>query len=108
MTKFVNLTPHDIVIFRRDGKRVLIPATGKVARVSVRCEQITDEDGIPVMKNVYGDVEGLPDPEANTIYIVSSLVACRAQRVDVLVPNDFVRDDSGRIIGCRSLALGGD
>ena len=107
MTRFINLTPHDIVIFR-DGKRKLIPATGKVARVSARCKQITDVDGIPVMQNVYGEVEGLPDPEANTIYIVSSLVACRAQRVDVLVPNDFVRDDSGRIIGCRSLALGGD
>lgn len=52
----------------------------------------------------YGDVENLPAPEPETIYVVSSIVAQRVpERNDVYIPNESVRDESGRIIGCRSL-----
>lgn len=60
---------------------------------------------IDIMKKSFSEVEGLPEPKENTIYIVSALVAgaCK-NRDDLVVPNDIVRDDQGRIIGCRSLA----
>lgn len=60
---------------------------------------------IDIMEKSFNNVEGLPEPKENTLYIVSALVAgaCK-NRDDLVVPNDTVRDDQGRIIGCRSLA----
>ena len=39
-----------------------------------------------------------------TWYIVSLPCALVAPRADFLVPYDEVRDDAGRIVGCRLLA----
>lgn len=97
----VNLTPHDVDIV--DGPT--IPSSG-VCRLSVTTERVGSVDGIPAVRTVYGDVKGLPDPVDGTVFIVSSLVASRVpDRHDVAVPADFVRDDSGRILGCRSLSF---
>lgn len=55
-------------------------------------------------ETVFGEVEGLPETQEGTIYVVSSLVAQRVpNRTDVFIPNESVRDDQGRIIGCKSL-----
>ena len=100
----INLTPHDITIISAAGNSVF-PATGKVARVAVNSSEIGNVAGIPVMKNFYSDVEGLPDPEKDTCYLVSKIVADAVpDRDDVLIPNDSVRDENGRIIGCRNFA----
>lgn len=100
----INLTPHDITIISAAGNSVF-PATGKVARVAVNSSEIGNVAGIPVMKNFYSDVEGLPDPEKGTYYLVSKIVADAVpDRDDVLIPNDSVRDENGRIIGCRNFA----
>lgn len=105
MKKFVNLTPHDVNFVTEDGIPLLtVEPCGIIARVSCKTMVIGKEDGIPITTNVYGDVEGLPDPETDTIYIVSALVAGRVpDRKDVYIPNEAVRDDKGRIIGCKSL-----
>lgn len=68
---------------------------------------------IPLTGTTYGAVEGLPAPlskddprnlHGGVGYIVSSLVASRVpNRPDVFIPNESVRDDKGRIIGCKSL-----
>ena len=103
MTNIVNLTPHTIVVIRDSGN-VVIPASGQVARVSVSSVQDGDIDGIPVFVSKFGDVDGLPAPQDGTVFLVSTLVAGRVKdRDDIFVPNDFVRDSDGRIIGCRSL-----
>lgn len=60
---------------------------------------------VPITRSVFGAVEGLPDPAPRTHYIVSRVVAEAARdRRDLLVPDDTVRDEQGRIIGCRALA----
>lgn len=101
---FVNLTPHEVCFVTESGN-VVVPASGTLARVSTSNETIDNIDGIPVKKTVYGEVEGLPNPEANTVYLVSSLVASRVNnRDDVLVPADFIRDEKGVIIGAKSLS----
>ena len=104
MTKIVNLTPH-AVNFCVDGNVLTIPASGQLARVSVQTVPTGEViNGIPVMSSVYGNVEGLPAPQDGVVFLVSTLVAGRVtDRNDVFVPNDFVRDDQGRITGCRSL-----
>ena len=57
------------------------------------------------MEKSFNEVEGLPEPQENTIYIVSALVAGAAKdRDDLVIPNDIVRDDKGNIIGCKNLA----
>lgn len=81
---------------------------GMLARVASHTvkvgEIVCDGKIIPVTGTSYGEVEGLPAPSEGTIYIVSSLVASRCKdRTDVFIPNESVRDDKGRIVGCRSL-----
>jgi hypothetical protein len=114
---FVNLTPHEVVVFAADGSVLKIPPSGQVARVAARETQVGTINGIiPVFRTEYGEVEGLPEPKENTIYIVSLLVlqALRArgiQRNDVVAPNSgpgpngAVRDEQGRIIGVRSFIV---
>ena len=102
--EFVNLTPHAITFVDEDGSVLrTIEPSGTLARVSTKTVSIGDIDGIPVTTTEFGEVEGLPEPEGNTVYIVSSLVAQRVHRWDVFIPNESVRDEHGRIIGCRSL-----
>ncbi|HDI51833.1 MAG TPA: hypothetical protein ENF45_04315 [Bacteroidetes bacterium] len=109
---FVNLTPHDINIYDSNNNLVAtIPRSGKVARVTMEQKTVgyIDVNGhkIPVKKTIYGEIENLPDPQPNTIYIVSLLVlqALGGTRDDVLAPDTgagAVRDDQGRIIGTRN------
>lgn len=106
--KFVNLTPHDINIVL-DGRTITIPPSGTEARVEqlVKHDRMLDYDGaeIPLTHNDYGDVYGLPAPRYGTWLIVSSMVAGAClDRLDLVIPNETVRDERGRIIGCRSLA----
>lgn len=102
--KYMNLTPHAITIMPDGSVPLVVPASGQLARVSTRTVQTGTVDGIPVTETEYGSVEGLPDPDQDTIFIVSALVAGRCkERDDVFIPNESVRDDQGRIIGCRSL-----
>ena len=105
--KLMNLTPHSIV-FVVGCSEIVVEPSGLVARVSSKTEEIgeivTPEGTIPVTQTVFGEVENLPTPEDGTAYIVSSLVASRVpDRKDVFIPNQSVRDDKGRIIGCLSL-----
>lgn len=106
MSEFVNLTPHAINICDHDGNTLrVIEPSGSVARISVETTPVGIIDGIQITKNVYSDIIGLPKPKDGHYYIVSSLVAQQVpNRDDVLITNDAVRDDKGRIIGCRSLA----
>lgn len=102
--KIINLTPHDITIMRPD-RNILILASGSLARVSAQTETIGELDGIPVTETVFGEVEGLPAPKDGVVYIVSSLVAGRVpERSDVFIPNESIRDENGRIVGCKSLS----
>ena len=102
--KILNLTPHTITLVLADETKEIQPY-GTIARVSTQTviEGYID-NLIPITKTVFGEVENLPEPEEGTIYIVSSLVAQRcSHRKDVFIPNESVRDEQGRIIGCKSL-----
>ena len=101
----VNLTPHDINLFRGDELVEKIVSSG-TARVSVRSEKVGEINGYPISKNCYGEIIGLPEPQPGVFYVVSALVAQAAagRRTDLLVVNDTVRDQDGRIIGCRGFA----
>lgn len=102
----VNLTPHAVTIYDTDGETVIntIPSSG-VARAAQSREAIGDINGIPVSRTGYEEVEGLPAPLVNTIYIVSVLTAQAAKnRTDLYIIDDLVRDPDGAILGCKALA----
>ena len=100
----VNLTLHDVSFVLENGETVCVPASGKVARLTTSTQIVGQIGNIPITETVFGQIENLPDPTEGEVYIVSSLVAGRVpDRQDVFIPNESIRDDAGRIIGCRSL-----
>ena len=117
--KLVNLTPHPLTLQGEDTK-VTIPPSGKVARVveeqrgsallAFQGDKVNDDlipiYSVPIVDLAVRKVVDLPDPEDGTLYIVSRPVALAlaGTRADVVVPDDFVRDDQGRIIAARRLA----
>jgi len=107
--KFVNLTPHMLNVHTSNGEVVMMPPDGTVARVSSTSIEIAGGVGpFALAAIVYGEVTGLPLPVADTIYIVSSMVADRVlDRDDVLAPGELVRDEKGNPIGCRGLKTSG-
>ena len=107
MPTFVNLTPHALNVERDGMPNLIIPASGEIARVAthrVSCGTI-HPSAIAVEMPSFGDVEGLPDPVDGTYYIVSGMVLSAVQhRADVFAPGELVRDESGRVTGCRGLS----
>lgn len=104
--KILNLTPDVLNIINDFGAVLEIPASGKVARCT-QTEKFVGilPNAIPVTKQEFGEVEGLPAPEPETILVVSRLVAEQVRdRVDVYVPGPLVCDDEGRVIGCKGLS----
>ncbi len=108
--KLINLTPHELTVYDASNNVVLrLPSAG-VARVATREKVIGNINGVPVVTTEYGEVEGLPAPQPNTVYIVSLLVlqALAGKRNDLVAPNTAptplgaVRDAKGQIIGVRS------
>jgi len=109
MMRLANLTPHDITLVCMDGAEVIIHPSGTVARCTVRRETVetVQVNGhlVPINRTRFGPVEGLPEPDGETWYIVSSIVAQAVPgREDVLIVDDTVRDASGRIVGAKALA----
>lgn len=111
--RIVNLTPHPVVLYDADGGPPLtLPACPNPARCTYAREYgirvVTDEGVvIPIANVLFGDLLGLPDPVSGTFYIVSAIAAAAAKqagRTDVVIVDDTVRDESGRIIGARALA----
>jgi hypothetical protein len=111
MKKFINLTNHSLNIHGDQNNTILtIPPHGVVARVTPSQTTVDTINGIDIVRTVFGTVEGLPAPEQNTVYIVSTLVlqALRdsgIHRDDVVAPDtspaSAVRNGDGQIIGVR-------
>lgn len=103
--EIINLTPHEIKVLDAGNNLLhVIPSAG-LARCQVTRQQVGNVNGIPVNRTVFGEVEGLPEQQDDIIYVVSAIVAQAVKnRDDVVIPDDAVRDEQGRIIGCRSFA----
>jgi len=107
MKRLVNLTPHELVVMTSSGEKITLPPSGRVARVSVKQEIVFYINNIPVVKTMFSDVQGLPEPQQDTVYIVSTLVltALKGSRNDVIAPDTspdgVIRDESGKIIAVK-------
>ncbi len=107
--RVVNLTPHEVKIVDGGNNVVAVFPSDGVARASQHDVLVDEINSIPVVKTEFGEVLGLPEPTEGTVFIVSRITveAARAQGLstdDLLVTSGAVRDDQGRIVGCRALA----
>lgn len=107
----INLTPHDIHLHLPTGEVVTYPAINKdnPARAQMRSTQVASVEVsgeiIPITRNEYGTLENVPDPIAQTLFIVSALAAQAAPwRMDLIIPSEPVRNDKNQVIGCRSFS----
>ena len=103
MKSIINLTPHEIVVLNDQNEVVFkLPSEG-VARCKTEKTVVGYLNGIPVKKTRFGAIEGLPQAQKGVAYIVSAITAQAAvDRDDLYIVEDTVRDDAGRIIGCKS------
>jgi len=101
MKKIINMTPHPINILG-EKEKTLKPVG--LVRLTATTERVGDVNGIPLTKTIFGEPEGLPKERDGVFYIVSQMVkSALPERRDLLVPAEVVRDEKGRIIGCKSL-----
>lgn len=106
MTKIMNYTPHDVVVMNENKEVLQTLESVSVARCTVKQADAGDVFGIPVVKQEYGEVEGLPEEKDGVFYIVSFLVQdALPNRKDLLVPANLVRDEKGAVIGCTAFSI---
>lgn len=106
MSIFINLTPHAInVIDRDDQMTTTFEPSGALARVSSSFAATVELDDFALNRQIFGEVENLPDPKEGIIYIVSGMVLDRCKgRSDVVAPrtdNTAVRNEKGHIVAVR-------
>jgi hypothetical protein len=101
MLKIINKTPHPVTVAGYTCEPDAEPA-----RCTAQTVQVGDLAGIPLFQTSYGDVYGLPPERDDTVYIVSAITAqaVRGKRRDCYIVAETIRDDTGRIVGCRGLA----
>ena len=91
---FLNYTPHTIIM--NDGRKF---KSQGIARVSAN---FTDADNNGIVKQVFGDVDGLPPQKDGVKIIVSAMVLSASDRSDLVAPSTghpkTVRNDKGHIV----------
>lgn len=109
--RIVNCCPHEIDLRLADGAEVVLPPSGRPARVVVTRTPLAEVrlDGagaaVPVLESRYGEPVDLPGPEPGTCFVVSYPVAYACpDRADLLIPEDLVRDGRGVVVACRALS----
>lgn len=124
----LNLTPHEITVFATSSVELVdikgykslsikageepamvLPPSGVVARASEVVEKLPPLEiggiSIPLIRKAMGEPVNLPEPKADTLYVVSLATAKSApDRTDLLVVGESCRDTEGHIRGCVSLA----
>lgn len=113
-TKLVNLTPHSLGICDPQGNLfTTLPSVSSVRVVttaSLSGEVEVEGKEVSIVETSYGQVERLPEPVKDTIFIVSQLVisalkAAGINRPDVVAPDtgpqSVIRDEAGQILGVK-------
>lgn len=92
--KFKNYTPHTIVM--NDGREFLSEG---IARVSA---SFTQPNELGICEQLFGEVQGLPEQQENTLLIVSAMVLSASNRKDLVAPAsghpETIRNDKGQIV----------
>ena len=103
-----NYTPHTITVFDKLGNKLGdLPSEG-VTRVKEKTKNtshfVLGSVEVPLVTKTYTEVEGLPEPENETLCVVSMMVLNASDRTDLIAPDTgegVVRDENGRILGVK-------
>lgn len=109
--KIINLTPHEVIL-KNDYLNIKFPPSGVVARINIVpntefVDYEIDEKikiSLPVQYTYQIQVVNLPEPQEDTYFIVSSMVASTVKRPDLLSPltdTSAERDEQGKIISVK-------
>ena len=104
--RLVNLTGHRVTMINWDDRTEHIPSSGYL-----RVESSSDPGEVmlvsglrmPLIEIREKRLEG-PDETEGTLFVVSGVVAAKAQRRDFVVPSRVERNRNGTVIGCRAFA----
>lgn len=94
----VNLTGHAISFsvdgyrFLSQGKARVKPHYENVATIRMLDNGFDTKVDIPVVYISDNEVQGLPPPQENTLYVVSGLVEAAVRRPDVVAPGRLHKD----------------
>lgn len=108
----INCTPHVVVVIDGDHSITVAPS-GILPRVAMTSTQVGDVtvDGhvVPILETSYGEIQDLPAPTADTVYVVSALVVAAAKaagfnRGDLVSPTGQQRNAAGQVIGCTGFS----
>jgi len=98
--KIRNFTPHTVNLLGENEASFKSEGIARCATTSVKTGEIA---GAPIFRTSFGEVTGLPEPKENVFIIVSGLVlSASSERKDLICPNDLIRDEKGRVVGCKS------
>jgi orotidine-5'-phosphate decarboxylase len=98
--KIINLTPHSVMI-----NGIEIKSSG-VVRLQERNENVGMIAGIPTIRQVRGEPEGLPEAQEGIWIIVSRpIFDALPDRKDLLAIGETIRDSQGRIVGAKNLVV---
>ena len=98
--EIINLTPHSVTV---DG--VELKSAG-VVRLQERNENVGMIAGIPTIRQVRGEPEGLPEAQEGVWIIVSRpIFDVLPDRKDLLAIGETIRDSQGRIVGAKNLVV---
>ena len=100
----INCTPHEINLLTEEAN-IAYPPSGIVTHVNATSVMMPSP--LPMVRTIFGDITGLPEPMDHTYFIVSGMVlsALGGYRPDVIAPDtspaSAVRDSQGRMIGVK-------
>lgn len=100
--ELVNLTPHSIHIVQETS----IEPSGIIARLKETTDSAGMAGSIPLIYREYSEVENLPEPQEDVLYIVSHMIRVAIpERTDLISPGDLLRDGNGNILGCTNFVV---
>jgi hypothetical protein len=106
VTEIRNLTGGPLAVYLTHGPGIDFPNEPASYCAATRDQPLGWLDGIPLVAREFTPPRGMPAPRHGVYYIVPfSQRACMADRPDVLVPHDLVRNDQNEVVGCRAFAI---
>lgn len=106
--KYINLTPHTVNVELADGRKFAFEPTKPSARMDVTTASVefaNFESEVPVVQSLFGEVQDLPAPTEGVAYIVSTMIAQKVLRPDVVSPDTgktAIRNEAGQIVAVRA------
>lgn len=107
----INLTPHRLNFYTPQGVTA-VEVSGTLARVSSSSQKTGEVAGVPIYSTAFAEVQGLPEPQEGTFYVVSTLIltalkAAGLSRPDLVAPgtgpNDGAVRAEGKVVGVTRL-----